>query len=359
MSERRDRPRPAKPVTIKQVAERAGVGQATAARVLGEYGHASEATRERVAAAAQELGYVANHAARTLASGSSRTVGLVVGDVENPFFATAARGLADTLEQGGYTLLLANSDEDVGREEQAMRAFATRQLDGIVISPVTHTNRAPLSWAGPLVQIDRVVDDLSVDSVVVDNRAGAEAAVRHLAACGHRPIGILSEPAEISSTAERLEGYRAAIAGLGMAVDDRLVAVASPTQDSAYRVAREMLAGPGRPRAIFTASNFMTAGAFHAIRDLGLRVPDDVALAGFDDLDWTTLVDPPITVVAQPVIEVGRRAGELLLDRLRGDDGPPRQVVLPTELVVRSSCGAGGAQPSRRRSTVKVKTSPR
>ncbi|MBS1678943.1 MAG: LacI family DNA-binding transcriptional regulator [Actinobacteria bacterium] len=341
MREPSDMPRQARRVTIKQVAEQAGVSQATAARVLGEYGHASEAAREQVAIAAERLGYVANHAARTLASGSSRTVGLLVGDVENPFFATAARGLADALEQGGHTLLLANSDEDVDREEQAMRAFATRQLDGLVISPVAHTDRAPLSWAGPLVQIDRVVDDLSVDSVVVDNRAGAEAAVLHLASCGHAPIGMLSEPAEISSTAERLAGYRAALAGLGMEFDERFVAVAAPTQDSAYEVAKEMLAGPDRPRAIFTASNFMTAGTFHAIRDLGLRVPDDVALAGFDDLDWTTLVDPPITVVAQPVIEIGRRAGELLLDRLRGDDGPPRQVVLPTELVVRRSCGEG------------------
>jgi LacI family transcriptional regulator len=326
-------------VTIKQVAERAGVSQATAARVLGQYGHASEAARASVASAAEELGYVANHAARTLASGSSRTVGLIVGDVENPFFATAARGLADALEAAGYTLLLANSDEDAAREEDALRAFATRQLDGLVVSPVSETDRAPLSWPGPLVQIDRVVSDLPVDSVVVDNRAGAEAAVLHLGSFGHAPIGLLSEPAKISSTAERVAGYRAAMKRLGATVDDRFIAVASPTQDSARRVAREMLAAAERPRAIFTASNFMTAGALHAIRELGLRVPEDVALVGFDDLDWTTLVDPPITVVAQPVIEVGRRAGELLLARLRGEDGPPRQVVLPTELVVRRSCG--------------------
>jgi LacI family transcriptional regulator len=207
------------PGTIRDVAREAGVSQATAARALAGYGYVSDATRRRVRIAALTIGYRPNAVARSLVSGATKTIGVVVGDIENPFFAGAARGIADVLERDGYTLLLANSDE---------------------------------------------------------------------------------------------EGHRSAL---------------------------RLLERADRPSALFTVNNFMTAGALGAIRELGLRIPDDVALVGFDDLDWTTLVDPPISVVAQPVAELGRTVAERLLERLRGDAGPPRETRLTTRLVVRGSCG--------------------
>ena len=346
-------------VTIRDVAALAEVSQATAARALGGYGYVSSAARRAVLAAAEELGYRPNNVARALVSGSTRTIGLIVGDIENPFFAAAARGLADVVEDEGYTLLLANSDEDLERERQAVDVFRTQLVDGLVVAPVSGNAGTHLRvLAGdrrPLVLMDRAIRGLQVDSVLVDNAGGARSAVRHLLACGHDRIGVVSDADEISSTAERLRGYRRALRDAGIEPDPGLVSVGPSTRAGGYAAARALLERADRPRAIFTLNNFMTAGAVRAIRDLGLAIPGDVALVAFDELEWTTLVDPPITVVAQPVAELGRTVGSLLLARLRGDDSAPKRTRLRTELIVRGSCGpvldpaaaAGAGAPAR------------
>jgi LacI family transcriptional regulator len=333
-------------VTIRDVAARADVSQATAARALGGYGYVSSAARRAVSDAAEELGYRPNNVARALASGSTRTIGLIVGDIENPFFATAARGLSDVIEDEGYTLLLANSDEDLERERQAIDVFRTQLVDGLVVAPVsgndgTHLRVLQLDRR-PLVLMDRAIRGLQVDAVMVDNAGGARTAVQHLLSFGHDRIGVVSDADEISSTAERLRGYRRALRDAGIAPDPSMVSVGPSTRAGGYAAARALLERDDRPRALFTLNNFMTAGAVRAIRDLALRIPDDVALVAFDELEWTTLVDPPITVVAQPVAELGRAVGARLLARLRGDDSVARRTRLPTELIVRSSCGPGG-----------------
>jgi LacI family transcriptional regulator len=330
-------------VTIRDVATRAEVSQATAARALGGYGYVSSAARRAVLQAAEELGYRPNAVAKALVSGSTKTIGLIVGDIENPFFAAAARGLADVVEDEGYTLLLANSDEDLERERQAVDVFRTQLVDGLVIAPVSgndgHHLRLLEADNRPLVLMDRAVRGLQVDTVLVDNAGGARKAVDHLIAFGHDRIGVVSDAEEISSTAERLRGYRRALRDAGIEPDPGLVSVGPSTRAGGYEAARALLERVDRPRAIFTLNNFMTAGAVRAIRDLGLRIPDDVALVAFDELEWTTLVDPPITVVAQPVAELGRVVGSRLLARLRGDAGPARRTRLRTELIVRASCG--------------------
>jgi len=330
-------------VTIRDVAARAAVSQATAARALGGYGYVSSGARRAVLAAAAELGYRPNAVAKALVSGSTRTIGLIVGDIENPFFAAAARGLADVVEDEGYTLLLANSDEDLERERRAVDVFRTQLVDGLVVAPVSGNDGTHLrlleSDRRPLVLMDRAIRGLHVDSVLVDNAGGARAAVRHLLGFGHDRIGVVSDADEISSTAERLRGYRRAMRDAGLEPDPGLVSVGPSTRLGGYEAARALLERSDRPRALFTLNNFMTAGAVRAIRDLGLRIPDDVALVAFDELEWTTLVDPPITVVAQPVAELGRTVGARLLARLRGDDGAARRTRLRTELIVRGSCG--------------------
>jgi LacI family transcriptional regulator len=303
----------------------------------------SEATRLRVRNAAVTIGYRPNAVARSLVSGATKTIGVVVGDIENPFFAGAARGIADVLERDGYTLLLANSDEDLGREQRAVEALRARQVDGLAVVPSSGDDGAHLAAilreGRPVVLLDRPIADLAADAVLVDNRAGAERAVGHLIALGHRRIGLVGDSPGIVSTGERIEGYQAALGGVGVASDDALVSLGGSSIEEGHRSARRLLDRPDRPSALFTVNNFMTAGALGAIRELGLRIPGEIALVGFDDLDWTTLVDPPITVVAQPVAELGRTVAERLLERLAGDIGPPRESRLTTRLVVRGSCG--------------------
>jgi LacI family transcriptional regulator len=329
--------------TIRDVAREAGVSQATAARALAGYGYASAATVRRVHQAAASIGYRPNAVARSLVSGATKTIGVVVGDIENPFFAGAARGIADVLEREGYTLLLANSDEDLARERRAVEALHAHQVDGLAVVPSSGDDGAHLAAilreGRPVVLLDRPIAGLAADAVLVDNRAGAVRAVDHLTALGHRRIGLVGDSPGIASTAERIDGYRAALADAGIDADETLVSLGGSTIEEGRRSALALLERPDRPSALFTVNNFMTAGAIMAIRELGLQMPDELALVGFDDLDWTTLVDPPITVVAQPVAELGRAVAERLLERLAGDDSPPRELRLETRLVVRGSCG--------------------
>lgn len=332
--------------TVRDVAERAGVSQATAARALGRYGSVSEKARVRVLDAAAAIGYRPNDVARALASGATKTIGLIVGDVENPFFATAARGISDVVEKHGYTLLLANSDESLEREHRAVDAFRARLVDGLVICPVSDGSGAELrDQSYPIVLLDRGVRGLALDTVMVENAAGAKSAVEHLIAYGQRRIGVVTDSADIHSTGQRLRGYRAALRAHDIPVDDALISIGSSTQDGGYAAAMALLRQPDPPRALFATSNFMTAGTVRAIQELGLRIPDDVALVAFDDTDWATLIDPPITVVTQPVMEMGRRAGELLIARIRGSTVAAQRVRLPTGLVVRRSCGETAATP--------------
>jgi LacI family transcriptional regulator len=336
------------PVTIRDVARRANVSQATAARAMGGYGYVSDDRRRRVEQAAQELGYRPNSIARALVSGTTKTIGLVVGDIENPFFATLARGVADVVEAEGYTLLLANSDENAEREHHAVEAFRTRLVDGVIIAPVSGSDSAYLrqtDW--PFVCVDRSVRGVDVDTITVTNERGARDGVEHLLSLGHRRIGVVTDTAEIPSTAQRLRGYRSALRRTGVIVDDALVSVAArSTLAGGHAAALELLSRPDRVHAVFTTSNLMTAGTVRALTDLGLRMPDDVALVAFDDLEWTTIVQPPITVVAQPVLELGTMAGRRILARLAGDSSPAQKIRLPTQLIVRGSCGEpGGKDP--------------
>lgn len=328
-------------VTIRDVGELAGVSQATAARALGGYGHVSTSVRGKVQEAARQLGYVPNSVARALASGMTHAVGLVIGDIENPFFAAAARGVSDVLDERGLTVLLANSDENLDRELEAIETLRARQVDALVVVPTSarafpHLRAA--AAAAPLVLLDRVIRGLGVDSVTVDNRGGARLAVEHLLGHGHRRIGLVSDEPEISTSAERIDGYREALSAAGIAVDEHLVSLGGSTRTDGYQSARRLLDAPARPTAIFTANNLMTVGAMHALRDLGLRVPRDISVVGFDDLEWTTLVDPQLTVVAQPATELGEEAARRVLARLDGASGRPRRVRLETKLITRGSC---------------------
>ncbi len=335
-------------LTITDIAAAAGVSQATAARALGGYGSVSEKSREQVLTAARRLGYHRNELAAALVAGSTHTVGLVVGDIENPFFASVVRGLADAVEVEGHTVLLANSDEDVVREAHAVDALRSRQVDGLVVATAATDELEHLTTAAasgrPVILIDRPMPDSAFDTVTVGNERGAAGAVAHLIGLGHSRIGIVTDDPAIASSAERLLGYRRAHREAGIGIDPGLIVEGGPGQEDGRRAAGALLDLDDPPTALFTSSNLATYGALSAIRARGLRIPEQVALVGFDDFPLADVILPPITVVSQPVDEIGREAGLLLLRRLGGDEGPPQRIELETTLMIRSSCGAKEAE---------------
>jgi LacI family transcriptional regulator len=331
-------------ITIREVALLAGVSQATAARALSGYGSVSTGTAERVTLAAKQLGYRTNPVAQALRRGQSNYVGFVPGDLENPFFATVARSLSDVVETAGLTLMISSSDERLAKEQKAVQTLQANLVSALVVAPTSGHDRSHLTQLAaariPLVIIDRAIPGLHADTVTVDNIGGARMGVEHLLELGHVRIGFLTDALEIASSRDRLQGYHDALSAHGIAPDQRLRVVGDPSRDGGYRAALQLLDQYPRPTAIFAGDNLMTLGVLRAAHEVGLRIPEDLALVGFDDFDLAVAIRPSITAVAQPVAEIGRRAGELLLRRLGGWDGAPESVSLPTRLKVRESSGS-------------------
>jgi LacI family transcriptional regulator len=250
----------------------------------------------------------------------------------------------DVVREAGYTLFLANTDEDVTREEAVIRAMLERRVDGIILIPAS-SKPAPyfehiIQQGIPLILLDRSVRGLSADTIMVDNENGAWQAVTHLIQIGHRRIGMVIDNLEISTNTERLAGYKRALTEAGLPVEENLIQSCQFTEQSAFDVALTMLGQPQRPTALFAANNFMTLGILHAAQQLGLRIPPDLALVGFDELDWVAYSPLQITVVAQPVAQMGNMAAQRLLARLQGDQTPPMEIRLKTDFIIRKSCGA-------------------
>lgn len=330
-------------MTIRDVAEAAGVSQATAARALNSYGSVSSRAQQKVLASAAKLGYKTNMIAQGLRRGQTRTVGFVPGDIENPFFAKIARHLGDALEEGGYMMLLASSDERPDRERKIIETLRAHMMSGLVIAP-TAQEEAPhlaklVADGVPLVLIDRRIEGMGADTVTVNNEGAGFQAVSHLISLGHRHIAILIDDLQLTSSAERFAGYQKALEIHGIPLDPQLISVGGASREGARDAAARVLALRQRPTALFTTDNFMTEGALHAIRDAHLMVPQDISLIGFDDFDLTTFVRPAVTVVAQPIAELGREAARLLLRRLGGASDEPQNISLLAELIVRESAG--------------------
>lgn len=328
-------------VTIQDVARAAGVSQATAARALNGYGSVSAGALARVTDAAASLGYKTNMIAQALRLGQTRTVGFVPGDIENPFFAKVARHLSDTLEEAGYMLLLSSSYESLDRERKVVETLRRHMMSGLVIAPSPQEGAPHLAQlveeGTPLVLIDRRVKGLQADSVTVNNEGAGFQAVLHLVESGHRRIAILADDLHLTSTAERFAGYQKALESHGIAIDPQLTGVGGASKEGAYQAASRLLALKDRPTALFTSDYFMTEGALRAVADSGLSVPTDISIVGFDDFDFPGLESPGITVVSQPIAELGQEAGRLMLRRLNGSRDEPHNVNLLAELILRGS----------------------
>ncbi|MEW1844020.1 LacI family DNA-binding transcriptional regulator [Nonomuraea angiospora] len=325
---------------IKDVAAQAGVSVATVSRVLNDNPSVTEETRNRVHDAMAALNYRPNAVARSLRTEATRTLGLIIGDILNPFFAELARAVEDEAREAGYTVIIGNADERADQQDHYVRTLLERRVDGLLICPtaeVTPLVEEVSQGERPLVFLDRTLSGVEVPSVRADGSTAIAELVAHLRALGHRRIAFVSGPSTLSTGRERTEAFLRAAAEHGLEVPEEYVRHGDFRAGSGRRITAELLDLPEPPRAIFLGDNLMALGALDEVRERGLDIPRDVALASFDDVPWFNHVHPRITAISQPTAELGRRAVRVILDALSGRAA--ESVVLPARLVARESCG--------------------
>lgn len=351
--------------TVADVAAKAGVAKATAARALGDYGAVSAKVRQRVRDAAAELGYRPNEVARSMSTGRSNSIGIIVGDIENPAFAQATRGASDVAEAAGYDLILSNSGEQPDAEETAIEVQLSKRVDGLLIAPassVRTANYTAITDAGrPVVFFDRIVYGFDAEAVIAANRDGAQQLAQVLLDAGHRRIAYVSTLEDPQPVAERAtwddDGALRFVPGLASSViDDRVSGIGTALRaagiddplafvrlganvDGIGRMVTELLTGDPAVTAIIASDSVIAIQAFRAIRELGLRIPDDISLVAFDNAPWTSVTEPGITVISQPERELGAMAARLLIARIEGESGPAVRHTLPQQLIERGSVG--------------------
>ena len=326
--------------TVLDVAKRAGVAPITVSRVINNSGYISQATRERVEAAVKELGYVPNTIARGLRSKRTRTLALVVTDITNPYFTLMARGVEDVAGNANYTVVYCNTDESETKEEKYANILAQRQVDGVLLVPAcgnVKTIKFLLANDINVVALDRRVSEVEIDSVRSDSEEGAYRLVKLLLELGHKQIAVVTGPRDVSTSVDRVAGYRRALAEAGL-TENELIYHGEFNQYSGYEFTQQAMKHSPKPTAIFGVNNFITIGIIKALRDLKIEVPGDVSVVGFDDLPESMLLSPFLTVAAQPAYEMGRTATELLLKRISGElTGESQNLILPIEVIQRGS----------------------
>lgn len=326
--------------TISEVAERAGVSTATVSRVLNDNERVDPELAARVRRVVQDLNYRPNRVARSLRLRHNRIWALVISDIRTgPFFADVVRGVEDGAYKAGYPMYLCNADEDPDKEAAYLQLAIAENVAGVILTPSgPHTDLAPLIDVGiSVVLADRKLPGNVADTVVADNVTGSGDAVAHLVANGYRRIACITGPLTTTTATERLLGYRSALAAAGVAGDDALVRVADFREEGGAQAMADLLRLQVRPDAVLVTNNRMTAGALRTIEEAKLRVPEDIAVIGFDEISWAPLLRTALTTVSQPAYDLGHESARLLLSRLGGFSGSPRTVVLPTALNVRAS----------------------
>jgi LacI family transcriptional regulator, fructose operon transcriptional repressor len=321
--------------SIKNVAIEAGVSIATVSRVLSNKPYVTAELQERVLAAVRKLGYRPNQVARSLRSQQSTVLGLIVSDVCNPFFTDVSRVVEDCAYKEGYSVFLCNSDEDEKKELFYLREMLDKNVAGVILSPTRKTseNFSKLNINLPMVVFDRSVQDAEVDSIVIDNQEAAYTLTTHLLDQGYQRIaGIFSN---VTTGIERRLGFEKAMLERGEPQPQMIMT--QPKFETGYAAAIKLLAADPRPEAIFTSDNLVLSGAMQAINESGYQIPDEVALVGFDDVSWMTLVRPSITVISQPTEQIARMTVDLLMQRIKNPQRPPVQVKLKGQLIVRGS----------------------
>ncbi|MFD6026265.1 LacI family DNA-binding transcriptional regulator [Streptomyces griseoluteus] len=340
--------------TMADVARSAGVSVATVSHVLNGTRPVRPHTRQAVLDAVEALGYTPNSLARSLVTSRTRSIGLAVSAISNPYFTEILQGVEAAALEAGYSLLIADPHDDPEHELKVVQLLHERRVDGMIVAPsaepgnlVAYLRRQSV----PTVLLDRVLEPAGhgqapFDQVCAENSGPMAELVTHLASLGHRRIGLVAGLPGLSTTSERIAGYRQGLAAAGLDADDELVVSGSSEARGAERATAALLALPGAPTALVTANNAMTIGALRVLRERGLGVPGDIALACFDDFAWADLFAPRLTAIAQPSREMGARAVRVLLDRLAAPDREARTVRLPCAFVHRASCGCPEPRPA-------------
>ena len=322
-------------VKIVDVAKQAGVSTASVSRVISGLPGVSDETRDRVNAAVKSLGYRPDLAARRLRSGRTDTLGLIVSDIRNPFFTEISHAVEDVAYQNRMRVFLCNADEDPEKEAFYLAMMRDENVSGVILSPTFSLlkNLRPADYPFPLVLVDRCERDTQADAVVLDNFDAGYRLTEHLISEGCQRIAFLY--GSVGSTGpQRHQGYLAAMSAAGLAPEAEPIA---PRSERAHAVAQRLLQGDTPPDALVASSGLVLQGIVEAVKAAGVQVPSDCAVAGFDDLPWTRLVTPDITVIRQPTQEIGQTAIELLLERVALPERAMRRVVLRGELLVRGS----------------------
>jgi LacI family transcriptional regulator len=332
-------------VTLRDVARVAGVHPATVSRALNEETRAlvNEETARRVLKAAETLGYQPNPIARGLKTNRSYTIGVLIPDLTNPLFPPILRGIEDRLETGGYTPLIANTDNDPERELLDSQTMRARQVDGIIAATARRDHRLhdALIEAGiALVLVNRRQDQLPVSSATADDRMGMRLSVEHLVSMGHTRIAHLGGPLDYSTGLDRHDSFHETMRTAGLEPDPELVLVAEAfTEAEGARLCEQLMAGERDFTAVAAANDLLALGCYDVLAERGLRCPEDISVVGFNDMPFAARFQPPLTTIHIPHYEIGKAAGELMLARLQDSESPPREIRLEPSLVVRGSTG--------------------
>ena len=330
--------------TVKDVAQLAGVSAMSVSRVINDRPGVGVETRRKIEEAIATLNYAPSRIASSLVSAKTQTIGLIVPDVSNPFFAPIVRGAETAARKAGYRVLLCNSESDIRLERDYVGDLVSHRVEGLMVAPVGDRSRTHLAGLVkhnfPLVLIDRHVAGLDCDSVTLDNVASARRMGEHLVAVGHRRIAYVTDADDVSTGRERLQGFRQALDQAGIPSCPELVFQTTVDQIGGYRTMQQILDLEDRPTAVFAVNNMTAIGAMQAIREAGLTVPDDISLVCFDDVQHLAVVAPFLTVIDQPAETMGSVAAQLLLERISGRAGErARRITFPGKLTIRISCG--------------------
>ena len=331
-------------INIKDVAKKAGVSTATVSRVLGDFPGVRDKTRKKVLKAVSELNYEINAVARNLRQKKTNSIGIIVGNVLSQFYSVIAKSVEDMANKFGYNTILCNGDENPEKELNYLKVLNSNRVDGIILTPTGKNSEYVqhlINSRTKVVLLDRLIEGVDCDAVLVDNANGAYKAVKHLIDQGYRKIGIVGGYLDRTTGAERLNGYLKAIEEAGITKDDSLIKIGNFKKESGRRLTRELLKQSNRPEAIFTTNIDMSMGALIAIKEMGLTIPDDIGIVCFDDSDWALILEPSITVIRQPVYQLGSTAAELLIKKIENKktslSHESKIITLLTELVIRNS----------------------
>ncbi len=337
--------------TIKEVATRAGVSVGTVSNVLRGSTTVSAEIRERVEGVIRHLDYHPNHAARSLKTSRTHLLGMVISDITNPFFPQLARGAEDAAIRHGYLVIASNTDDQVDREKLVLSALRNRCVDGIllVVAPnrgdIDHLKKVVASKI-PIVCLDRIPEGFPVSSVTTDAVTASEMCMRHILSMGHKRIAIINGDLALQTAKDRLQGYTNALAEKGIPLDPTLILTGDFRFRSGYLLAKQLLLGGRNPTAVFVGNGMMALGTFRAIKELGLRCPDDLAVAVFDDLPGNGSFWPEVTCVVQPAYQIGYQGVELLLrNKEAGESAERVQIKLQAELRIGESTLPSGGRP--------------